>query len=109
MRDHVLRFTFYVLRFTHHVSETTMSTHCSNCGNALLDGAAFCDNCGAPVRGQGQGQPAGQPTVYNSTFDPAQPSAAPQQGASGAGAVNCPVCGAPAMPGEAFCDNCGGA
>jgi pSer/pThr/pTyr-binding forkhead associated (FHA) protein len=27
----------------------------------------------------------------------------------GAGAVNCPACGAAAIPGEAFCDNCGAA
>ncbi len=75
-----------------------MAIYCPNCGVELPEGVAFCDACGTPLRGQ-NGAQAGQ------GFSPA-PAAVPAQPAS-IGAVGCPVCGAAALPGEAFCDNCG--
>lgn len=66
-----------------------MAIICPKCGVSLPDGAAFCDACGTPLRGQSQG--------------------APQATAAPIGSVVCPVCGAAALPGEAFCDNCGAA
>src|SRR5437667_5005594 len=87
-----------------------MAIYCSNCGASLPDGVAFCDSCGTPVRGQQQ--PSGAATVgasHGSPLQPVQPPEPAQQAGGGAGAVSCPVCGAAALPGEAFCDNCGAA
>ncbi len=77
-----------------------MAIFCPNCGVELPDGVAFCDACGTPLRGQNAGQQgfAGSPVV--------QAAQAPAQVAP-IGSVACPVCGAAALPGEAFCDNCG--
>ncbi|MDQ2996208.1 MAG: FHA domain-containing protein, partial [Chloroflexota bacterium] len=68
--------------------------------------ARFCDQCGAaliPVAAV-----ATQPPIAT------QPSAAPMATAvaapavpSSSGSVVCPQCGTTAIPGEAFCDNCG--
>ena len=78
-----------------------MAIYCSNCGVELPDGVSFCDACGTPVRGQGQGQGAAAP-VGGTVGVSAGASAG-----NGFGSTSCPVCGAAAMPGEAFCDNCG--
>ncbi|HET9496055.1 MAG TPA: FHA domain-containing protein [Chloroflexia bacterium] len=74
-----------------------MAIYCSNCGVELPDGVSFCDACGTPVRGQGAAAPVGG-TVGVGASAPA---------GNGLGTTSCPVCGASAMPGEAFCDNCG--
>ena len=51
--------------------------NCSNCGAMLEEDAAFCPECGTPVKMK----PAGQ--------------------------IFCPECGTPANPGDAFCGECG--
>jgi hypothetical protein len=79
---------------------------CPQCGVDNPANARFCDQCGAaliPVT------PAS--TVPTSAMPPA-PVAPPPAAAAPAvpvtgGAVTCPQCGASAIPGEAFCDNCG--
>jgi len=68
---------------------------CPNCGLQQPDGAAFCDNCGAPLEPVRPVAVAAPP--------PAQPAPVP------AGGVVCPVCGAPAKAGEVYCDHCGAA
>jgi len=58
--------------------------NCPNCNTPVMVGAAFCDNCGAPL-----GQPGANvipPTAQ---------------------AVICPSCGNAGATGQAFCDNCG--
>ena len=60
---------------------------CPQCGNQNVDGAAFCDECGA-------------------SLGAATPAAAP---AAPAGGAICPACGHSNIPGEAYCDNCGAA
>ncbi|HMA37294.1 MAG TPA: FHA domain-containing protein [Chloroflexia bacterium] len=69
---------------------------CPRCNTELPDGVAFCDACGAPVRGQ---MPPASP-VY-------QPLPGETTIATPVGQTACPVCGTPVIPGEAFCDNCG--
>lgn len=75
-----------------------MAIYCSNCGVELPDGVSFCDACGTPVRGQGQSAAAPVGTIGAGGVAPT---------GNGLGTTSCPVCGAAAMPGEAFCDNCG--
>lgn len=65
---------------------------CPQCGNQNVDGAAFCDECGASLTGVA---PVSAPPAH------APAPAAP------AGGVICPQCGASNLPGTAFCDNCG--
>ncbi len=55
---------------------------CSNCGQPLADGAAFCGACGAPA-------PSGPSTVNELLF--------------------CPNCGEKLRPDAGFCPNCGSA
>jgi pSer/pThr/pTyr-binding forkhead associated (FHA) protein len=72
---------------------------CPQCGVDNPDGARFCDQCGAmlvPVNKPAAAAPAPAPV--------AAPAAAP---ASSGAAVVCPQCGTQALPGEAFCENCG--
>jgi pSer/pThr/pTyr-binding forkhead associated (FHA) protein len=57
----------------------------------LPEGVAFCDACGTPLRGTQQGSRAD----------------GSGNGSGHLGSVVCPICAAAAMPGEAFCDNCG--
>ena len=70
---------------------------CPRCNTELPDGVAFCDACGAPVRGQ---MPPASPVYQPFGGDPAATNPP-------LGGVVCPVCGTPALPGEAYCDNCG--
>lgn len=70
---------------------------CPACGAPVLPGEAFCDNCGADLTAL-----AVAPVAPALTAVPAAaPAAAP------AGQVICAVCGATALPGERYCDNCG--
>jgi hypothetical protein len=66
----------------------------------LPDGVSFCDACGAPIKGV---MPQASPVYPPYSADPAVPTNAVPTGTS----TVCPVCGAPVIPGEAFCDNCG--
>jgi hypothetical protein len=61
---------------------------------------SFCDACGAPIKGV---MPQASPVYPPYSADPAVPTNVVPTGAS----TVCPVCGAPVIPGEAFCDNCG--
>ena len=77
---------------------------CPQCGVDNPANARFCDQCGAaliPVPAAPAAAPAPQPVAQ-----PASVAAAPAVPAS-SGTVTCPQCGASAIPGEAFCDNCG--
>jgi FHA domain/Double zinc ribbon len=72
---------------------------CPQCGIDNPDNARFCDQCGAaliPVASV-----AAQPAAL-----PMAPAVAAPAVPSSSGAVVCPQCGATALPGEAFCDNC---
>lgn len=62
--------------------------NCSDCQTPIQPGAAYCDNCGAPVS-------ASPPNLAA--------AATPMAG----GSIVCPQCQTTAMPGEAFCGNCG--
>lgn len=50
---------------------------CSNCGEAVTEGAAFCKNCGAPVATPPETPPP-PPPVQSSTAAPSPPPAAAQ-------------------------------
>lgn len=78
---------------------------CPQCGVDNPASARFCDQCGAaliPV----PAAPAAATTPAIPAVPPSPVTAAPAVPAS-AGALSCPQCGAAAIPGEAFCDNCG--
>jgi hypothetical protein len=78
---------------------------CPQCGIDNPDNARFCDQCGAaliPVAPVANPQPIpAQPAA------PMAPAVAAPAVSSNSGAVVCPQCGTTAIPGEAFCDNCG--
>lgn len=82
-----------------------MAIYCPNCGVELPDGVAFCDACGTPLRGQNAQQGFASAQAIPVVAASGSPQAPAQQ--ASIGAVACPVCGAAALPGEAFCDNCG--
>lgn len=70
-----------------------MSEVCSSCGQPVIPGAIFCDNCGNRLA------PAAAPPL---------PVEAPAQAAGpSSGLVACPVCNVNNIPGAAFCENCG--
>ena len=70
-----------------------MSEVCSSCGQPVIPGAIFCDNCGNRLA------PAAAPPL---------PVEAPAQAAwPSSGLVACPVCNVNNIPGAAFCENCG--
>lgn len=86
-------------------------SYCPQCGVENPPAARFCDQCGAaliPVT-----TPVATPVPASVPVVPTQPPVAstPQRpftavAPAGAGVI-CAQCGASALPGEAFCDNCG--
>src|SRR5512138_1925489 len=78
---------------------------CPQCGIDNPANARFCDQCGAaliPVT-----QPAAPTVAAPQPAAPMAPALAAPAVSSSSGAIICPQCGATAIPGEAFCDNCG--
>lgn len=78
---------------------------CPQCGVDNPANARFCDQCGAaliPVPSTASNVPTGAMPPA-----PAAPASAAPAVPVTSGVVTCPQCGASAIPGEAFCDNCG--
>lgn len=95
---------------------------CPQCGVDNPENARFCDQCGAALIPVTPAQRPAQPAIPAAPVAPippavpatpaaasVAPSAPPVQSAAApaAGPVACPQCGTTALPGEAFCDNCG--
>ena len=79
---------------------------CPQCGVDNPAAARFCDQCGAaliPVATSSA--PAAAPPAPTTAMPTAAAPANPAPLV--AGPITCPQCGATAIPGEAFCDNCG--
>lgn len=87
---------------------------CSQCGIDNPPSARFCDQCGtvlvsiAPTNPAISSKPATPPAPV-APAAPINPAPVPQtiQSAPISANVVCAQCGIPAIPGEAFCDNCG--
>ncbi len=83
-----------------------MPIKCPQCGTENLDGALFCDECGAslsevaaaPAEAPAEGPAEAAPEV-------AAPEAAPPM----VGALKCPSCGHENPPDARFCESCGAA
>ena len=77
---------------------------CSVCGADNLEGAAYCEDCGARLSG---GAPVASvpPPAPIQAIPVAPPAPAPP--ARQAGAVKCPACEAENTSGSAFCEECG--
>ncbi|NTU84445.1 MAG: zinc-ribbon domain-containing protein, partial [Chloroflexales bacterium] len=86
---------------------TVAAPVCPSCGATVLPGEAFCDSCGADLLTLMQGQ--GAPAAAVAPPASAAPSEAPTIVVTPAPAAEgmCKACGAPLLPGERFCDNCG--
>lgn len=67
---------------------------CANCGAHQPEDAAFCDECGAPLRGVQDAMP---------------PAPASVQGRTVVASSVCPTCGAQISLDNPFCTNCGAA
>ena len=80
---------------------TVPAPACPNCGSPALPGEAFCDNCGADLSAL-----AAVPATPMAAAKAPTMLASPPAGSAGDQPA-CPNCGSPALPGEAFCDNCG--
>ncbi|MBK9715406.1 MAG: zinc ribbon domain-containing protein [Kouleothrix sp.] len=86
-----------------------MPPYCPQCGVDNPANARFCDQCGAaliPVAAAPTPPSPAAPTLSSPTA-PIQPSSAAPAVPASSSSVMCPQCGASAIPGEAFCDNCG--
>ena len=95
---------------------------CSVCGADNLEGAAYCEDCGARLAGVAApvtqeasvpAAPIAQPTpsvapYVSPTPTPSPAPAAPAPGpVSSGGSVNCAACGAVNPAGVSFCEDCG--
>lgn len=83
-----------------------MPIKCPQCGTENLDGALFCDECGASLVETSAQPPEAAPA------GPASPEAVPEAAPSEAappvaGAIECPSCGHKNPPDALFCENCG--
>ena len=86
-------------------SPTGGSVICPACGAGNVPGEAFCDYCGSPLE-------APVPAVEEAETVPAASAAAETAEDEEAATDDpeklvCPACGAEALPGEAFCADCG--
>lgn len=85
-----------------------MPPFCPQCGVDNPANARFCDQCGAaliPVPAASSAAPTLPAIpVVPAAAQPVTAAPAVQAGSAG---LMCPQCGAAAIPGEAFCDNCG--
>ncbi|MFA0733244.1 MAG: hypothetical protein LKKZDAJK_001686 [Candidatus Fervidibacter sp.] len=73
-----------------------MPVKCPHCGTENLDGALFCDECGASLTPTAAAEPSAAPAPTPSA--PAAPSA---------GVVKCPSCQHENPADARFCENCG--
>ncbi|MBI2267199.1 MAG: FHA domain-containing protein [Armatimonadetes bacterium] len=73
---------------------------CPSCGSDNIEGAAYCEDCGAKLA-------AG--TVATMTEGAAPPPPPPPPPAATGGTVQCGACGAKNEAGEAYCSDCGAA
>jgi len=94
------------------------SVICPACGAANVPGEAFCDYCGSPLEAPvptAQVAPDLEPVSAEAELvvetAPAEEQAPPAPAVVGAAPAEvkptCPACGAEALPGEAFCADCG--
>ncbi|MBK9944868.1 MAG: zinc ribbon domain-containing protein [Kouleothrix sp.] len=88
-----------------------MPPFCPQCGVDNPANARFCDQCGAaliavPTPAASAPTSPVAPTPVQAAV-PMQPASAAPAVPATAGTLICPQCGAAAIPGEAFCDNCG--
>ena len=81
--------------------------YCPSCGVENPASSRFCDQCGArliPVIAPVAVAPV---APVARPAQPAMPPPSPALVPASSGPIICPQCGSNAIPGEAFCDNCG--
>ena len=79
---------------------------CPQCGHENLEGAAFCDECGASLLNLAP-QPATAGEATNTPAATAAPAQATPPAEATAGGKKCPQCGTENGPNDRFCFNCG--
>ncbi len=88
---------------------------CSVCGADNLEGAVYCEDCGARLPGAGAAAPtpvvAAPPPVAPPPPPPPPPTPAaepdPAAAPAAGGPTACAACGANNLPNVAFCEDCG--
>ncbi len=86
-----------------------MPIKCPQCGTENLDGALFCDECGASLT-EVSAQPAEAAPAEAAPAEVAPAEVAPAEVAPPVvGALKCPSCGHENPPDARFCENCGAA
>jgi hypothetical protein len=86
-----------------------MPIKCPLCGTENLDGALFCDECGASLT-----EVSAQPSAEAAPAEAAPPETAPETAPAEVappvvGALKCPSCGHENPPDARYCENCGAA
>jgi len=85
-----------------------MPIKCPQCGTENLDGALFCDECGASLTEVTGAQPSEPAEAAPAEVAPAE--AAPAEAVPPVvGALKCPSCGHENPPDARYCENCGAA
>lgn len=84
-----------------------MPIKCPQCGTENLDGALFCDECGASLT-----EEAPTPPETPTPSEAAPPEVVPQEApetppAEAEVGIKCPSCGHQNPPNARFCENCG--